>query len=227
MKTKVFKIKKSLLFLSFIVFNSFSFAQDTLHFRNGNQVVVKVTEITSQLIKYKKIEHLDGPTYSDLKNDIFFIIFNNGTKEVFQYEEPIQPIVIKVENTYLQPKKYPKLTPFGATKFTYDGSIIGNKEMHTVLLNLNDPKISKHIKLAQRQANGQYIGFAFFPCAIAAMYMASESSVSPTLNYFDDEIAGATIMGVLGLACFTTSVTLKVKRTKNEAAALKLYQQNY
>ena len=227
MKTKVYKIKKSLLFLVLVVFNSFSMAQDTLHFRNGNQVIVKVTEITSQLIKYKKIEHLDGPIYSDLKNDIFSIVYNNGIKETFQYEEPILPVVNKTETYVLKPKKYPKLTPFGATKYTYDGSIIGNKEMHTVLLNLNDPRISKHIKLAQRQANGQYIGFAFFPCAIAAMYMASESSVSPTLNYFDDEIAGATIVGILGLACFTTSVTLKVKRTKNEAAAMKLYQQNY
>lgn len=227
MKTKLYIIKPAILFICLIALNSISTAQDTLHFRNGNQVIGKVTEITSQLIKYKRMEHLDGPTYSDLKNDIFSIVYNNAITETFEYVEPIQPVINKTDNNVAQYKKYPKLTPFGTTKFVYDGSIIGNKEMHTVLLNLKDPKISKHIKLAQRQANGQYVGFAFFPCAIAAMYMVSQSSVSPTLNYFDDAMAGATVMGVLGLACFTTSITLKVKRTKNEAAALKLYQQNY
>lgn len=227
MKTKLYKIKWMVFFFCSFGLNSISIAQDTLHFRNGNLLIAKVTEITSHLIKYKKMEHLDGPTYSDLKNDIFSIVYVNGTTETFQYVEPIQPQVNKTESVVLQPKKYPKLIPFGATKFTYDGSIIGNKEMHTVLLNLNDPRISKHIKLAQKQAKGQYIGFAFFPCAILAMAMASESTVDPSINYFDDEIAAATLMGALGIACFTTSVTLKVKRSKNEAAALKLYQQNY
>ena len=37
-------------------------AQDTLHFRNGNQQIAKILEITPTVVKYKKQENMEGPT---------------------------------------------------------------------------------------------------------------------------------------------------------------------
>lgn len=213
-----------LLFSSFLI-SVVSVAQDTLNFRNGNTVIANVTEITPELVKYKKNQNMDGPSYSDFKNDIASIHYKNGTKELFEYQEPVQTIVMKEkqEDYFIAPKKHPSLKRFGATKFVYDGAIIGNHEFHSVLLNVGDKRITNHIRLAQQQEKGQYIGFAFFPCAIAGIIMASQSN---STNIDDERVAGA-FMGVLGVACFATSITLKVKRNKNEEAALKLYQQNY
>lgn len=232
MKTIIYKTKTLALgtLFTMLITTNISKSQDTLHFRNGSVVIGKVTEITEIQIKYKKSENLTGPTYTELKNDLASINYNNGTNETFQYQAPVQPIAKK--EAYYVPKApaYPSLKPFGATKFMYNGAIIGNREMHSILLNLNDPKITSHIKLAKKQAAGQYIGFGFFPCAIAAMAIASQpSSNGPSSNngYLNDEIAGSVVMGALGVACFATSITLKVKRSKNEAAALKLYQQKY
>lgn len=230
MKTIINKIKIlafGFLF-SMLAVNNISIAQDTLHFRNGKLIIGTVTEITSVVVKYKKIDHVDGPIYSDLKNDIASINYKNGTNEKFEYQMPVQTITKPKETFVLVTKTYPELKRFGS-KFLYGNELVGNREMHSILLGVNDPKISKHIRLAKKQAAWQYIGFGFFPCAIAALSIASETTGDPTANstYFNDEMAGAAIMGVLGVACFATSITLKAKRNKNEAAALKLYQQNY
>lgn len=200
-----------------------SMAQDTLSFRNGSTQIVRVTEISTVLVKYKKLENPDGPTYSELKNDIFSICYQNGIKETFEYQAPVKPAEKQTSRYVIERKTYPELRHFGTTKFIYGNDVINNKEMHSVLLNLNDRKITQHILLAQKQAKGQYIGFGFFPCAIAGLFLASESG-GMQLN---DEMMGAVIAGVAGVACFATSITLKMKRTQNEAAALKLYQQNY
>jgi len=231
MKTRIYKTKTLAMgsLICMLIITNISIAQDTLHFKNGSRVIGKVTEITEIQIKYKKMENLSGPTYSEMKNDLASIHYNNGTSETFQYQAPVKPVVKNAEYYTVQAPKYPSLKPFGSTKFIYNGDIIGNREMHSILLNVNDPKITSHIKLAKKQAAGQYIGFGFFPCAIAAMAIASESTGDPTANstYLNDEIVSATVMGALGVACFATSITLKVKRSKNEAAAVKIYQQKY
>lgn len=204
---------------------SSSIAQDTLHFRNGNLIIGKVTEITSILIKYKKAENITGPTYSELKNDIALIRYNNGTSEKFEYQVPIATTPKKVETFIPTAKVYPEMKAYG-TKFLYGNDLIENREMHSVMLSLNDRKISNHINLAKQQAKGQYVGFGFFPCAIAALFIAGEAGSNGN-NGFNDEMGASAVLGALGVACFATSITLKIKRTNNEAAALRLYQQNY
>lgn len=223
MKTKKYISKLFILGLCTLFASTLnSIAQDTLHFRNGKLIIGKVTEITAVLIKYKKAENITGPTYSELKNDISMIRYNNGVSEKFEYQVPVKTTPKKMETFIPTAKVYPEMRAFG-TKYFYGNELIGNREMHSILLSLNDRKISNHINLAKKQAKGQYIGFGFFPCAIAALYIGGESSGGG----FDDEVGAAAIMGALGVACFATSITLKSKRTKNEAAALKLYQLNY
>lgn len=221
---KPLKNKKQIgTFIVALMISVLGISQDTLSLRNGSTELVKVIEISTVLVKYKKVDNPDGPTYSELKNDISFIRYKNGMKETFEYQVPVKPIEKQATTYVIERKTYPELRAFGATKFLYGNNIINNKEMHSVLLSVNDRKISEHIRLAQKQAKGQYIGFAFFPCAIAGVFFASESR-EMRLN---DETMAAVVAGVAGVACFATSITLKVKRTQNEAAAVKLYNQKY
>jgi len=57
-------------------------AQDIITLRNGDEIKVKVTEISTSEIRYKQFEHLDGPTRVVPRADVFAINYENGTREV-------------------------------------------------------------------------------------------------------------------------------------------------
>ncbi len=76
--------KRNLLLLLFLVFClHFTFAQDIIILKNGDEIKSKVTEIANDFIKYRKYENIDGPTYNLSTNEIFMIKYENGTKEMF------------------------------------------------------------------------------------------------------------------------------------------------
>jgi len=53
------------------------------------EIKVKVVEIQDINIIYKKIENPDGPNYNIAKNQIFMILYANGTKETFDTPVPV------------------------------------------------------------------------------------------------------------------------------------------
>ena len=57
-------------------------AQDILTKRNGDELQVKVLEITPTQVKYKRFDNLEGPLISVAKSSVFMIVYENGTKEV-------------------------------------------------------------------------------------------------------------------------------------------------
>lgn len=59
---------------------------DDLIFKDGSEIKVKVIEITSTEIKYKKCDFPDGPNYVVKKSEIFMVKYANGTREVFKTE---------------------------------------------------------------------------------------------------------------------------------------------
>lgn len=56
---------------------------DNIILKNGNEIAAKITEISSDLIKYKRCDNFDGPIYSIKKDEVFMVKYQNGTKEVF------------------------------------------------------------------------------------------------------------------------------------------------
>ena len=56
-------MKSILLLIGFFTFLT-SFSQDEITKKDGLIIKVKVTEITDDLVKYKKFENLEGPTYN-------------------------------------------------------------------------------------------------------------------------------------------------------------------
>lgn len=68
---------------------SYSFAQDIITKKNGDDVKSKIIEVTTNEVKYKMLENPDGPTFTILKSDILMIRYSNGAKDVFnELEKP-------------------------------------------------------------------------------------------------------------------------------------------
>ncbi len=76
-------MKKIILSLVFLVGLGTTYSQDILVKKNAEEVKVKVLEINSNNIKYKSFNNLEGPTYTINKNEVFFIKYKNGQKDVF------------------------------------------------------------------------------------------------------------------------------------------------
>lgn len=206
------------------------FSQDTLFLRNGEQQIGKVFEISPNEVKYKKNDTTDGPTYIELKTNISKIKYKNGVVEEFEY---IKPWNKPEENKEFKPvalKKHTEMKQVGS-RFWYGDKVLNESEMQDILLGTNYPQITNHIQTSKRQRGWQHIGFAAVPCGLASVYFLSESAGGLFSNQnatkdqqYEDN---AKLFALLGMACITTSITLKVKRHKNNTAALKLYQQNF
>ncbi len=61
----------------------FTLAQDNIVLKNGEDINAKILEIDESVIKYKKYDNQEGPIYTILKNEIFFIKYPNGDKDIF------------------------------------------------------------------------------------------------------------------------------------------------
>ena len=71
-----------LLFCLLALTGSVAGAQDLLTKRNGDEVAVRVVEITPSEVKYRRTDNPDGPLISVWRSDVFMIRYANGTKEV-------------------------------------------------------------------------------------------------------------------------------------------------
>jgi hypothetical protein len=90
-------MKNLLLFILFVCSSNIIKAQDTLSTRYGENILVKVIEVGTSEVKYKKLDNLNGPDFSMLKSDLLMIKYENGTKEDFSKEEKTK---IKVKSTH-------------------------------------------------------------------------------------------------------------------------------
>ena len=77
------KMKKLILLLTLSTITSIAFAQDNILLKNGDEIVAKIFEVGESNIKYKKFNNQDGPIYTKSKDEIFYIKYSNGDKEMF------------------------------------------------------------------------------------------------------------------------------------------------
>ena len=88
------------------------YAQDVITLRNGSQIQAKVTEISSSEIKYKRFDHLDGPTIVVARSDVHAIAFANGIHEVFNpLAEPAPPARPTATAPATKPANVPATAP--------------------------------------------------------------------------------------------------------------------
>lgn len=58
-------------------------AQDKLYKKNGDMIEVKVTEINTRVVSYKKADNPEGPTYTINKADVSKVVYPNGSEDFF------------------------------------------------------------------------------------------------------------------------------------------------
>ena len=95
-------MKNILLFILFLCSSNIINAQDTLSMRSGENILVKVIEVGTTELKYKKQDNLNGPAFSVLKSDLLMIKYENGTKDNFSSIKKIEEKVVGVENMFVQ-----------------------------------------------------------------------------------------------------------------------------
>ncbi len=97
-------MKNILLFILFICSSNIIKAQDTLSMRSGETILVKVIEVGTTEVKYKKLDNVNGPVFSMLKSDLLIIKYENGTKEDFSSIKKIEENNFSGYDPYIQGK---------------------------------------------------------------------------------------------------------------------------
>ena len=100
---------KKLLFISvlaignFVAFASFPIISnqenfinqgecDNIILKDGEEISAKILEVTPDLIKYKKCDNLDGPSFSIYKSEVLMIKYSNGTTDKFIYKRELEGV---------------------------------------------------------------------------------------------------------------------------------------
>ena len=92
-----FSSKKNILFVLIMLLCLASKAQDTLVMRNGKTILSKIIEVTPTEIKFKKLDNIDGPVYTEDKSTISEIRYSNGAKEkiVFTESQKLDTLIMR------------------------------------------------------------------------------------------------------------------------------------
>lgn len=73
----------------FLFFTVNLFCQDVIIKKDSTKIDAKILEISQTEIKYKFFNYQDGPLNIVSKNDIAYVIYSNGIKEIFKSSENI------------------------------------------------------------------------------------------------------------------------------------------
>lgn len=135
-------MKKS--FLLFALFCVADFvAQDTLVQFSGEKQLVKVEEINSTLIKYRKTENINGPVYSVGKRDIHYIKYAGGHIDSFPNVDVPNVVQSAGPGQVIQSKKN-QITYYGS-KIVYDNEVIGESKLYSLINSHPDENARKEM----------------------------------------------------------------------------------
>jgi hypothetical protein len=80
------------------------YSQDEITKQDGSVIKVKVTDILDGVIKYKKFENLDGPTYNLETSKIKQVKYANGSIDTFEAAAPVKAVSSETEKPAVQEK---------------------------------------------------------------------------------------------------------------------------
>jgi hypothetical protein len=145
----------------------------------------------------------------------------------------ISLLVISSMHSYGQdtpvPGKYPKLTRLTTWNYLYGEKVIREKEMHKVLLSLNDPQLTAYVKQAKKSKEVRFIGLLAIPFGIASFYCLNRA-VDPfgthpveTRRYFGGSLA---LFGAASI-CMGTSIAFTIRQKNKNNLAIGFYREKY
>ncbi len=217
-----------LIVIALFSFNGSLKAQDTLIMKNGTRIPSKVLEITPTIIKYKKADNIEGPTYTTNGAEVNFVKYQNGSYDTIRVQAPA-PITIssntqKTSAVQAPPDPHPAIYRFGPG-FKYSGGIINAKGAQRIMLTVNDPEINDHVKKAKFSKGMGFVGFVAIPTFLFGVgYSLVEAANS---NYATAEYWPGVASGATAVVCLGTAITFNVRKKRNMNAALKIYNDKY
>ena len=84
---------------------NFSYSQDLITIKSGEDMQAQILEVGQSEVKYKKFDNLNGPIFTILKSDILIIRYENGTKDIFSNKtknEKLATEILSNENQFLK-----------------------------------------------------------------------------------------------------------------------------
>jgi len=102
---------KQFILIFILLFSCISlFAQDIITLRNGDEIRARITEVSPTEIRYRQFENLSGAVWVLPISDVFFINYENGTREVFDIQTNITETPV-MQVTSEQPTQNQHFTP--------------------------------------------------------------------------------------------------------------------
>ena len=170
---------------------------DVLVFRDGTEILAKITEINESQVRYKRCDNVEGPTYVTEKSDLFMLKYSNGTREVM----PAPPSRATVINPA------PAKTP---------GTLKNQENKY------DEPSSANVALIAGLTALLSLILAVVYPLTLISSFLAAINAVSSAKKYFSitskepylypgraKAIAGL-ILGVLTFAVFAVLLLVLV-----------------
>jgi hypothetical protein len=224
---KLFSLKKALIIL--ILAGTFLKAQDTIRFRNGDLRSGKVTEITTEDIKYLRPEAPSEPPYVIKRSGIYLIKYQNGQIDTFTTREPKKVAALSNPPEQKVVSREGKIV-IKKLDLIYQTELVNDRKLKDMIdkntsgekknLLLTEYKKIKTYQMAQYNYN--VLGWAGFTLAFAG---GSAAAIGD-----DNGLIFASGLG-LGIGSIVTgaimSKQLKMKRLKQRVKVAQIYNDEY
>jgi hypothetical protein len=222
-------ILKAFIFLLFFASAAICQAQDTILKKNGTKILAKVLEVSTEEIKYKRVDFADGPLYIERKDQIISIRYSNGLLEVFN-TSPVPEKVVQEDYVIVNPPAAPvpvKIMTAGRS-YIVKGSRYSEKELHNFLLETKDPRIQNLVYKARDNKASQAIGFFAIPLGVTSYFMFIKSIVPGRSQADSDKATALSAVFLAGaITCPILSGISKSKRMQSNREAIRLYNERF
>src|SRR5687767_123506 len=101
---------KLIALLMGLCFSCSLFGQDTIVYKTGSKILVKILEVNvPDNVKYKEFNNLERPIYTENLYNIKFILYENGLIDEFNFSDKteIRDTVIITDTVIIEKEIYP------------------------------------------------------------------------------------------------------------------------
>jgi len=203
---------------------------DTIIKRNGEVLVVLLTEINQTEICYKRYDYQDGPVFKLPKQDIKYIGYGNGTQESFEsyvapYTPPSAPVALNAPDLAIYPAGW---------KYYYKSLLIPEGDMIRIAEKQHDKKIDLMINKVEKKKAWQYIvligggllvldGLYLLAANRVSSHHRGASAPSSMSQQQSRNLGRLLVLG--GIGCGAVSLYFRFDRRRTAHLVMDLYNQ--
>lgn len=212
-----------------LLISSVVFSQDTLFLVNGTKEIVKVFEINPDVVKYRKQSNLNGPSYSQPKENISLIKYFGGGTDTFN-------LAIAEKEVIVEPVKKPTdYLDFYRGKITHNYSEISVEELKSLINKFPDETRRKKMQAAYLQmekhrinqsaclAGGLVLGCAVVVLTAPLITGLTDQFLIPTEEGMQVAIVGILAGAAMRISGFAVSTSQKNKKKAKLAQIAAIY----